>query len=379
MKKFLALGLILMIMAPGAGCQLFDSTPSSPTGDTSLSETTVDLDSPTGGFTEEDELPAFGEEDRFAVYTGEQEFNDPLRMNQKIIDQERHRYARVYRLRGIWGLLEQAFNDSTAADCCGVDWTGGMHLDGGYIIIERLIAFDAEDCVTRIDRSTIEWVSKTCPHIDGIQVKLIVPPAFPDSTGNPDSLKKDVTPPMLHIHAGPFERSFTMDELEALRFHQPVDRCGNGIMLHAHRLTQFCPHGFLFGAWNKVEPDTLYNPDTGEMRGVLLGTFRGMWISEMGQAAGFLRGVAGLNSLGEPVIFGKYVNMYGRFMGIIRGTYGFADDEVSGVYPAHGWFEGRWFGRRQIPMGRLKGDWIADETGNGFFKGLWGMDCSERL
>ncbi|MCK4539195.1 MAG: hypothetical protein KAV42_10405 [Candidatus Krumholzibacteria bacterium] len=370
MKRILVPALILLVMALGAGCNIFDSTNPSG-GSTTVDEGSIDLDSPTGGFTENDEEPAFGEKEAYASMNV-----DPLYVDQVEDDPEvqrciNNRHARVFRLRSIWGKLINAMADSSIADCCVIDWSGGMEFRGGYIIIERLIAFDGEDYVERIDRSKIEWVSHTCPHIDGIQVKLIVPPVT--ITDENVSIYPEI--PVLKFKAGEFEREFTLAELAEMELHVPIDRCGNGIMISSHLRPFRCPEGYMFGGWQAVEPDTLIDEETGEMCGVLLGRYRGVWMSEHGMAAGFLRGVAGTNSIGEKVFFGKYIDFNGRFRGILRGTWNHSLDAEVTSYPPHGWYEGIWMGRAGGVKGPLKGKWIADEAGHGYFNGVWKMNC----
>jgi hypothetical protein len=43
-----------------------------------------------------------------------------------------------------------------------------------------------------------------------------------------------------------------------------------------------------------------------------------------------------------------------------------------------GYFEGRWYGRNHEAKGRLKGEWVTS-AGLGYFKGIWGMLCNDRL
>ena len=371
MNKGKILGLIALVIFLGAGCNFLDSTSSS--SDTDITPAVIDLDSPTGGYTETDEHPAFGEEYKFELMGEEPLYGDPLENDDAIAAIIRHRYAKVFRFRSIWGNLVNATSDSAFASCCEVDWTGGIHFEGGYILIEKTIRFDPNDYITRIDGSTIEWVSKTCPHVDGIQVKLVLPPG-PEYYTFSDSSEAEIVTPALHFKAGPFERTFTIEELESLQMMEPVDRCGNGIMIGSHIIPPDCPNGYLFGNWNSTQPDSLFDEETGELRGVLLGTFRGIWFSEHGIAAGYLKGIAGTNSIGEQKFFGKYINMYGRFKGILRGDYGispalYAED------PPFGWFEGEWLGRYLKRQGDLKGKWVADEEGYGFFHGQWVNDC----
>jgi hypothetical protein len=259
-----------------------------------------------------------------------------------------------------------------------------MTFSNGVLIIEKLIAFDPEDYITRKNKSTIEWVSYTCPHIDGIQVRLIAPP----SSFKPDSLNADSTvtsEPVLTIKTGPFTRSFTLKELETLQLMEPVDRCGNGIKINSQILPIGCPTGYLFGQWKSVEPDTtaidstVSSSDSTNSDKVLLGYFRGVWIGNNGIIAGHLKGIYGINSLGERVFFGKYIDFKGRFKGILKGYYEPVLDITTEYYPPHGIFYGSWFNQNLVHQGRLKGDWITDESGNGFFHGRWGRNCINTL
>ncbi|MBN1163117.1 MAG: hypothetical protein JXB45_00925 [Candidatus Krumholzibacteriota bacterium] len=373
-RLFPLLALALLVLA--ASCQLTgEKDPVAPDPTPVIQEDILDLDSPTGGFTENDELPAFGQPELFESLADEPAYNDRIVEEQEVIEREKCPRTVKFRLRAVWGNLINTVSDTLMNECCQIDWTGGMHLEGGIIVVEKLIKFDARDYLTRIDRSTIEWVSHTCPHIDGIQVKLIVPPAPRDSTcaaGN-----ADVRPPLLTFKAGPFSRTFTLDELEALRLHRPVDRCGNGIMIASHIIPHGCPHGYLLGEWKRTPADTLHHPETGALRGIRRGVFRGVWMSERGMASGYLRGIFGINSLGEQVFHGKYIDFKGRFMGLLSGHYGAYPAFAESPGMQQGWFQGTWFGRSHVPQGKLKGEWVTDNVGHGFFKGVWGKNCSK--
>jgi hypothetical protein len=168
-----------------------------------------------------------------------------------------------------------------------------------------------------------------------------------------------------------------MDELRQLSMMEPVDRCCNAISINSHNIPPDCPNGYLFGRWKHAEPDTIVSEETGEMRGIILGRFRGGWINEGGHLAGYLKGFFGVTASGEHLFFGKYVSLNGRFGGIIRGSYG-PPPEMTESVVALGWFEGEWFGRNMVLMGELGGRWAADGGGKGFFHGLWDMYCSDR-
>ena len=380
MKRTLLFSFLIALFIVGAGCQLSNNGPTSPgtiPGDPA--ETVIDLDSPTGGFTYLDEEPAFGEPELYEPLMNEEEAEDAYQekpeVRNEIRELECRRGVKIYRFRAIWGRLANAFVDSNLTECCPVDWTGTLHLDGGIIVIERIIAFEPGDYVTRIDRSTISWVSYTCPHVDGIQVRLIVPP------GPIDSLANEIAPKLV-FKTGPFSRTFDLEELEALNMVEPVDRCGNGISINSHIIPPYCPHGYLMGGWRKLEPDTTVVNDSTVTEKRVLGVFRGIWVSEHGLRAGYLRGVYGINSNNEHVFFGKYVDLRGRFRGILKGHYGPAPDPAAIVAPGenpYGWFHGFWIGRNEVVKGRLKGHWISDGPGHGYFHGIWGMNCSNKL
>ncbi len=386
MKRFLSLSMILVFALIAAGCESVSDDPTSPTsGDPALQ--VVDLDSPTGGFTETDEAPLFDEPETFmAIEEGEGQdcdYQDPLCNEEHVRNMEERHGVRIYRLRALWGRMVAAVDDSSVTDdCCVVDWSGGMILKGGVIVIERVLKFEADDEIVRTGPNTIRWKSLTCPHVDGIQVRLIVPPVpDPDSTtAQPGTDDGEIPEPTLTIVAGPYERTFTLDELEALKLMEPVDRCNNYMAIASHRILPGCPNGYLLGRWNNVEePDTLYNEDTGKIRGILLGHFRGIWVSERGWAVGHVRGIYGVNSAGEHKFFGKYINPKGEFMGIISGDYGLNPTFTDGPLDTDlGWFEGLWYGRNHGVKGRLKGEWVTFE-GQGYFKGIWDMLCNERM
>lgn len=379
MKRLFVFSMILVFAMIVAGCESASDDPTSPSsGDVSLQ--VVDLDSPTGGFTETDESPLFDEPETFmALDEGEGEdcdYQDPLRNEEHVRECERRHGVKIYRFRALWGRMVRAVVDTADTDCCSVDWSGGMVLKGGVIVIEKVIKFDARDEISRTSPNTIRWKSHTCPHVDGLQVRLIVPPPpAPDST----SVEPAPPEPTLTIVAGPYERTFTLEELEKLRIMEPVDRCNNYMAIGSHRILPGCPTGHMLGKWNRAEtPDTLYNEETGKMRGIIYGHFKGIWISERGWAVGHLRGIYGVNSAGEMKFFGKYVNPKGKFMGILAGDWTvyptFAADPLNDI----GGFEGLWYGRNHGVKGRLKGEWVTS-GGQGYFKGIWGMLCNERM
>jgi len=356
----------LLIIAPG--CRLTEDTSSSPGSVPPPDEGMIDLDSPTGGLTTSNEAPAFGESSKYEMLADERPIDDPIESSFEYRNALRAGGARVFDFRALWGHLARIV-DSTATGPCPLDWSGSLRLEGGIIAIEKAIAFEPDDSLMRVDRSTIRWISHTGPHVDGIQVKLVVPPPLPaDSTG------VDRPDPRLILTTPLYRRTFTLDELIALNLVVPVDRCGNGISMTSILVPLRCPHGHLAGAWETAAPDTTESGD------IILGVFRGIWIGNRGIIAGHLRGFYGLNSAGKKVFFGKYIDLDGTFQGILRGTFGRNPECATDDIRPRGWFIGEWMAENTAIQGRLKGHWIADrEAGAGLFHGNWGMRCSTNL
>jgi hypothetical protein len=371
MKKTLLVSLAVSFLVFGAGCQLFDSDPASPSFPSAEkpAETEYDLDSPTGGFTYSDEPEAFGEPELYTTYK-----NNEIVTEDELENEEEVRCPRAdrYRFRAIWGHLPRVSAISDTIECFPKDWSGRLHLNGGIIVIEKVIAFDPEDYLRRVDKSTIEWVSFTCPHVDGIQVRLIVPPAASNDSS-------EAVQPTLTIDTGPYTRTFTMEELEALDITTPVDRCNNYISINSHIINPKCPHGYLMGGWKAFPIDTTeVTPDSSDTNRGIRGIYRGVWMNKNGRVSGYLKGIYGINSQGERVFYGKYISLGGKFRGIIKGNYGAATDADIANNP-RGWFRGHWLNKAGVLKGRLKGEWVSDRAGFGYFHGIWGMDCSNYL
>ena len=364
-RNLLALTIASLLVLAG-GCQWLDNGTAPITTDR---EQIIDLDSPTGGFTITDEEPAFGEPELFEPMFNEVAVEDTTSDNEQVKELFRHRHVKIFRMRSIWGHLVTTYADDAERDedYCPLDWSGTMRLDGGAVIVERIIAFEEQDSVERENVSTIHWESHTGPHVDGLQVMLVIPWGPADSTA-------EFVEPKLVFETGPYSREFPISELMAMSLLEPVDECGNGITINSHILPAYCPYGFLAGGWKSVPPDTIAPADT---KKIILGLYRGIWISERGTPGGYLKGAFGTNSAGEKIFVGKYVDMTGRFKGILRGYYGVCPELTSETVYPYGYFRGNWIDEERTVTGGLKGHWVAREEGFGFFHGVWGMNCTD--
>ena len=104
MRQALFASLALLLVIFTAGC--FNTSPTSM--DTSMTEPdqtepVIDLDASTGGFTEADEEPAFGEPENFELQANETSVTDPYGETARFREMCRLRKTKMYRLRAVWG------------------------------------------------------------------------------------------------------------------------------------------------------------------------------------------------------------------------------------------------------------------------------------
>ncbi|GAB4321034.1 MAG: hypothetical protein Kow0074_11740 [Candidatus Zixiibacteriota bacterium] len=375
-----SLVIIFLLVTMMIGCS-DDVTTMSGTSDE------LNLTSTFGGYDDADEAPAFGDEMIAGLAGSDPEFNDDILSADAADSLELH--ARAIFVLGIrWGQLE-----FDSANTTPTDWSGMLHLKYGSIRIHRPILFErGQDEIVRprTERETVEWVSQTTVHYDGILVSIIIPPT-PEGEDWSDNTLTFTTPP--------YTREFAISELTELDEIVDVDDLGNQVAFNARDLDLIpCGGGSLDGKW-------VMNDVSGR------GHFFGRWMSEDGLLAGHLRGHFGTLPDGEKVFFGKYIGLDGRFRGFLRGTWGMDESPVvldDGTEVYEGWFEGEWAGRPGTPVGKVEGRWssivpedLDDEIGPqrpghgrernprehpvfgnasttaGFFSGIWSALCDD--
>lgn len=364
MKRTPILGitsLALLLVWVGTGCD----NASAPAVDDNLvmREQIVDLDDEYGGYNFGDEEPNFDDPMLAADYGPDAtaEFNDAME-NDPVVAEIRHRLLPHKYLMITWGNLDA----DTTIDYV-TDWTGGLSVENGVVLLKRTILFDPQDeILPRTSRDKIEWISYTKPHYDGVLVALHKI-GVRDSTLDSTSVDVANTEPLsVTFKTGPL--TVTIDEEDLVDLHRvvKVDDAGNAVAFNTITVApDDCPNGFLAGQWKNVD----HRPG---------GIFRGKWISHNGVHMGYLRGVYGPNSRGEKVFFGKWITQGGRFQGLLRGHYGASDDGPGG------WFEGVWLNRQLRVMGGLRGVYGTRECDDGrhvgFFRGRWAARClNDRL
>lgn len=302
------------------------------------------LDLEFGGFTADNETPAFGDADLLISRADEVDPADPLALAIEAEAAGSTGVRPVFALRAVWGQLHY---DSTSTT--PTIWDGSIQVDSGRIGICRIIRFEpGQDYVVlpRTSPNVVDFVSRTTVHNDGLMLLIGVNTAMlADSSDN-----------LVTFATGPLHISFKLRELVALDTAIRVDDAGNAVMFNSFLVRpDLCPKGFLGGAW---------------MAGDEGGEFKGRWVSRSGELEGYLMGTYGVNSDGLRVFFGKYIDLNGTFEGRLRGVWGPAPAPLRG-----GFFKGVFYDPQDRPAGRLHGHWTTDESGAGGFEGVWLLHC----
>lgn len=340
-------GLFLPAALAGAlaGCGSVGEPTDEGAGD-EADEIAAALEREYGGFTMEDEAPAFGDEDALAAaeLEGETAYDDPMDADPAVVADLGASDGVLYHAAILWGQMPPDV-DADAA----VDWSGTVSINRGALLIRRLIAFEDEtDAVEpRADRRTIVFRSVTGPHADGLRLTIVDP-----APGSPEPLVLTYTP----ASGAPYAVEVAA-LLDGPHSHE-VDDVGNRLVAVAMREpADVCQRGFLRGRWHRVR----------DGRGRFLGVVSGA----DGEPVGHVRGVYGRRRAGDDVFFGKFIDRDGRFRGLLGGTYG------------EGHFAGRWIDRGDPDRGVLAGEYRENRRAagvGGHFLGRWAETaCDIRL
>jgi hypothetical protein len=333
----------------------------------------MDLDKAYGGLTFSDESAAFGDAELDALALEDQGAvsEDPLQDDAEVRALEAAALGGddpaappppvITALRLTWGQLDGDPAD-IREEIQGLDWSGMLRVDRGVVVVRRVILFERpRDHLVRPrpDRRTVAWVSHTGPHFDGLIVEIIEPAAAADSmtAGTPP-------PNLLHLVTPQISLVIPVADLAGFDATRPIDELGNALRLEGHRVTDEdqCPKGFLGGVWRADQDSTTVEG----------GVFKGRWVGLWGQLHGFVRGRYGLDSNGERVFFGKYIDQRGRCRGLLAGTWQAADEN------GRGRFHGEWHNAAETVEGVLGGDFVqVHARPGGFFSGRWAMLCDQ--
>jgi hypothetical protein len=338
--SFALIGALTLAVCLTTGCEVFSPEDGGTGQPAEISEY--------GGFTTSDETPAFGDSDLLGHYPEDRPFADDMENDPEVGTGQNDRRAVQYAVRVVWGNIER--RDSSLAAACPIsEWSGMLEVDGGVAIVKRLILFDPGDSIVRPRRSprSVQWISYTRDHVDGILLKII---DLPDPSGRESTNTLTITTPF-------YSREIPFAELEDYREFVVYDGC-NAISIVATRIEPLaCPKGFLEGRWISATDTSGY--------------FKGAWIGQYGTLMGHLRGVYEIRD-GERVLFGKWINRSGEFQGLLRGTW--TPIETDGG--PDGLFEGRWADDQYEVKGFFRGQYcVCGGDTTGAFHGRWIKDC----
>ncbi len=341
MKVSLAIVALAAVVIAVSGCETFLSS-----GEENEQLATLDY----GGYTTQNEQPAFGDSELLTSYSDGEPYDDEMADDPRVRNAERHGGARRYTLRLLWGKLDRPDTTIDPGENCPVtDWPGSITVTGGIVIIRRLIRFEPGDYIVRPRKGpdSVEWVSHTKGHIDGILFKII-------DTPDPQGMEASNT---LTIRTPLYSVEIALSDLEDYRDFVVFDDCNKISIVATETSPQVCPRGFMEGRWIP-ESDTS-------------GFFKGIWIAVDGAIAGYLRGHYTIDE-GNRVLYGKWITRSGHFAGLLKGKWVPFASPSSGP---DGYFDGHWVDETFTIRGFFKGHYcICDSTG-GFFHGRWKRGC----
>lgn len=290
MRRHLFLPLASLLALPAAAC--LDKGNGNDAQDVSTS-----IEQINGGFDTADEPPEFGADVEFqaAAIEADAVSTDALNTDPTTVAMDQASVATGLKVAVLWGKLP-ADRDATESR----DWTGSLKISRGGMIVLRTIGFEdrTDHLLPRTSRDTVSFESVTRPYVDGLALNVLDP--TPSTTS---ALTLTYTP-------ADGSTAYTLD-LTQLASGPIVVDAGGGfkIIAIAHRRhADPCDRGFMRGRWHALSPH--------------LGRFLGIVTNENHERVGHVRGIFGQRRNGDPVLFGKFINREGHFVGLLNGTFG---------------------------------------------------------
>lgn len=293
------------------------------------------LEQENGGLDTSDEVPMFDAEDAFAAAAIEADsaVADEMASDPTIGDLSHPAPGVNVDARDlviVWGRFPMDRDATT-----GRDWSGELKLSRGGMLVRRKIAFEqaTDRVLPRTARDTISFESVTRPAADGLVLTV-----FDPQPGTANPLTLTYTPVSGTAHA--------IDLSQLANGPIVIDvGDGNRILVAGQRRSDTCAHGAIRGRWRALTPK--------------LNGYLGVVSNADGLPVGHIRGIAGERRNGEVVMFGKFIDREGHFMGLVKGSY------------ENGRFAARWLDR-QGDHGVLGGVYFPGATERaGGFLGRW--------
>jgi hypothetical protein len=285
-----------------------------------------------GGFTTEDEAPQFGIPEEFTAANIEVEganANDTMSTNPTVTGVMAVPTAEVRDVLVMWGHIPAGSGGELR------DWSGSLTLSRGAMVVQRTVAFEANDHLDlpRTSPLAVSFTSHTKPASDCLALRI-----WDDSAST--------APLTLTYQSATAAADTYVIDLNALDAGPIIIDAGNGDKMIAVDLKEpspavVCDGGFMHGRFRALVPG--------------LGFYLGHVLDRTGQVIGDVRGI-----YGKGMIYGKFIDLEGHFVGIINGTYDATDD-----------FRARWISL-QGDRGLIHGHYFDDPTvDGGFFLARW--------
>ena len=300
------------------------------TDNTAATQSALEQDN--GGETTADEAPMFGDQVAFdaAGIEADAAITDTMATDPSVTTIASAPDVVSHRVAIVWGKLPADPNGTAR------DWSGSLTISRGALVVSRTIGFEpaTDHLLPRTAKDTVSFDSITKPFVDGLALRVLDP-----TSTSTDPLTLTYTP----ANGG---TTYTLD-LAQLAMGPLVVDAGNGFKIVAAELKDKdgCEHGFMRGRFHQLLPN--------------LGVFRGLVVGPEGGVIGHVRGIYGQRKNGDQDIFGKFIDLDGKFKGILAGTY------------ANGDFDAKWIAK-DGDHGIVKGRYIESSNARGgHFMARW--------
>ncbi len=312
------------------------------TTSSSQDQTASNLEQPNGGYSMEDEAPMFGAETEFdaAAIEPDATATDAMATDPTIVAMDSSPTIDGRDVIVLWGRIPA---DPLATD--GRDWSGTLSVSRGALVVRRTIAFENNDhLLPRAAIDSVGFASYTKPYADGLALRVLDPdPSAP-------------TPLVLTYTSATATATYTFD-LAQLATGPVVVDAGNGFKMiaiaqHQHD-SDGCVGGFMRGRFHALTAN--------------FGVYHGLVTNRLGEPIGHVRGLYGHKKDGTPVMFGKFIDHDGKFIGVLAGSYGNGD------------FLAKWKQVGDDDHGRIRGKYFESPAADGgVFVARWAQTaCSE--
>lgn len=266
-------------------------------------QVTSNLEQPNGGYDTADEAPEFGAAADFdaAAIEADAPVTDTMASDPTVTAMAALPTVDARDVIVAWGRIPGDPNATVSRD-----WSGQLQVSRGALFVRRTISFEpaTDHLLPRTAKDIVAFDSITRPFVDGLSLRVIDP--------DPSA----ATGPLTLIYTSASDATITYSfDLAQLATGPIVIDAGNGFKMvaiaqHQHD-TDGCVGGFMRGRWHALDAN--------------MGDYLGIVTDRIGVPVGHVRGIYGELKDGTPVVFGKFIDHQGHFIGLLAGTYDSGD------------------------------------------------------